>query len=114
MAGGLLDGGLEEEGAVGGVQGAGVVEVDLELPAVELVVTGDDADAECLQLAERAQQMAVRVAASSGAVDVAGGGAVRGPAGGGGGEESQRKYSSSGPTIAARPGCPTVPSCPEV
>jgi hypothetical protein len=73
LAGQFFDGGLEAEGAVGGVEGAGMGQVDLVLAAVELVVSGDDTQPQIAQCAQSAQQVVVGVGAQARGVDGAGG-----------------------------------------
>ena len=79
-AGQLLDGGLEPEGPVRGVEGLGVPEVDLELAAAELVVGRHHVQPVVPQRAQRPQQEVFGVALAAGDVDVAGGLAVPAPA----------------------------------
>ena len=60
-AGELLDRGLQEERAVGGVEGAGVLDVDLVLRVHELVVRGEHAQAERLAGVEHLEHDPPRV-----------------------------------------------------
>ncbi len=70
--GDLLDGRLEPERAVGGVQRGRVPEVDLELPAAELVVGRRHAQPGVAQRAQAADQVPARVALGPDHVHVAG------------------------------------------
>ena len=75
-----LIGVLEAERPVGRGKRVGVPQVDLELPAGELVVGGHDVQAVGGQLAQGAQQGVLRVTLETGDVDVARGLAVAPPA----------------------------------
>jgi hypothetical protein len=68
-----------------------VGQIDFELSAVELVVAGDDAESQVMQLAQGTQQVVTGVGAQAGGVDGAGG--LRGapPAGGGAGRGLQQE-----------------------
>src|SRR6185436_8413755 len=68
----FLDGALEAERAIGGVEGFGVPKVDLELPAGEFVIRSDDLEPVGGQVAKHTQQHILRIALQSGYVDVAG------------------------------------------
>src|SRR2546421_11409098 len=71
LGGDFLGGVLEEEGPVGGGEGVGVPDVDLELAGAELVVTGEDGNAQRAGTAQQQGNDLGRVVGD--ADDVAGG-----------------------------------------
>ncbi|CAM5366141.1 hypothetical protein SPURM210S_00304 [Streptomyces purpurascens] len=82
LAGQFLDRRLEAEGPVGGREGVGVRQVDLDLAAVELVVAADRPDPQIAYVAQGAQQVVGGVGAQPGGVDDARVGCVAAPAAG--------------------------------
>ena len=83
--GDLLHRGLQPEGPVRGVQRSGVVQVDLELAAAELVVGRGHLQAGVPQQPQRLEQATLRIALGAHCVDVAGGVRVALPAADGAG-----------------------------
>src|SRR5207344_3151971 len=67
----LLNGALEAERSVGGIESLGVPQIDLKLSAGELVVRSDNVESESREVPQRTQQQVLRIALQAGHVHVA-------------------------------------------